>query len=73
MFVFRFSFIAPCLLDVGAPVKKNENMLNSLRTNPGNFFEEYELMSVLGSGSYSVCRLTKHRISGQQYAVKVFI
>ena len=51
--------------------KKIENPQMSLRTNGANFFDDYILQDELGSGSYSVCRLAKHRTTGQQYAVKV--
>lgn len=70
-FGFRFSFVAPCLLENGTVAKKNETPQKSLGTAPGNFFEEYVLMDVLGRGSYSVCRLARHRTTGQHYAVKV--
>ncbi|KAI4459006.1 serine/threonine-protein kinase [Holotrichia oblita] len=67
----RFSFVAPCLLD-GTPVlKKNDVPQKSLSTSANNFFEEYELLNILGTGSYSVCRLARHRATGQQYAVKI--
>ncbi|KAK9754846.1 Protein kinase C terminal domain [Popillia japonica] len=66
-----FSFVAPCLLD-GTPVlKKNDAPQKSLSTSANNFFEEYELLNILGTGSYSVCRLARHRATGQQYAVKI--
>lgn len=63
--------MAPCLLENGTVAKKSEAPQKSLGTTPGNFFEEYILMDVLGRGSYSVCRLARHRATGQQYAVKV--
>lgn len=66
-----FSFVAPCLLDGNVVVKKNDTPQKSLCTSANNFFEEYELLKILGTGSYSVCRLARHRATGQQYAVKV--
>lgn len=68
---FRFSFVAPCLLENGTVVKKSEPPQKIIGTVSANFFEEYVLMDVLGMGSYSVCRLARHRATGQQYAVKV--
>lgn len=70
-FCYSFSFVAPCLLENGTVAKKSEAPQKSLGTAPGNFFDEYILMDVLGRGSYSVCRLARHRATGQQYAVKV--
>lgn len=71
-FSCSFSFVAPCLLENGTTVvKKNETSQKILGTAPGNFFDEYHLMDILGTGSYSVCKLARHRATGQQYAVKV--
>ncbi|CAG9769622.1 unnamed protein product [Ceutorhynchus assimilis] len=71
--LFRgFSFVAPCLLENGTVYKKSmETPIKSFRTPDRNFFEEYVLMDVLGSGSYSVCKLAKQKATGQQYAVKI--
>lgn len=71
--LFRgFSFIAPCLLEgTGMNPKKNEAPLKSIRTSSTNFMEDYELQETLGKGSYSICRLAKHRATHQQYAVKI--
>lgn len=67
--LFRgFSFIAPCLLD--CPVKK-EVPQAPLKTNPKNFFDEYEVEGTLGKGSYGVCKLARHRNTGQHFAVKI--
>ncbi|GJQ74231.1 S6kII [Trypoxylus dichotomus] len=66
-----FSFVAPCLLDGNVVVKKNDTPQKSLCTSANNFFEEYELLNILGTGSYSVCRLARHRATGLQYAVKI--
>lgn len=69
--LFRgFSFVAPGLLDSGPPQRK-ETPFKSVRTSTGNFFEEYELLNTLGNGSYSVCKLARHRATGFQYAVKI--
>lgn len=69
---FSFSFIAPCLLD-GVPVIRSETTTNSVRTSTDLFSETYDLLNELGSGSYSVCKLAKHKTTGLQYAVKVII
>ncbi|RZC34282.1 ribosomal protein S6 kinase 2 beta, partial [Asbolus verrucosus] len=70
--LFRgFSFVAPCLLENGTPAKKPEAPLKMMRTTERNFFDDYVLMEMLGAGSYSVCRLARHKATGQQYAVKV--
>lgn len=70
---YRFSFVAPCLLDGNTVIKKNDVPQKPLCTSSNNFFEEYELLNILGTGSYSVCRLARHRTTGQQYAVKVIL
>jgi hypothetical protein len=36
-----------------------------------NFSDDYILMEMLGTGSYSVCKLARHKATGQQFAVKV--
>ncbi|CAH1102573.1 unnamed protein product [Psylliodes chrysocephalus] len=71
--LFRgFSFIAPCLLENGNLPKKTETPLNnSVRTIDRNFFDDYILLDVIGGGSYSVCKLARHKTTGQQYAVKI--
>lgn len=70
--LFRgFSFVAPCLLENGIAAKKPEAPLKMMRTSERNFSDDYELLNTLGSGSYSVCKLARHRPTGQQYAVKV--
>ncbi|XP_018327500.1 ribosomal protein S6 kinase 2 beta isoform X2 [Agrilus planipennis] len=68
--LFRgFSFVAPCLLEEGTATR--ETPYKSVRTSANSFNEEYELLGVLGTGSYSVCRHARHRATGQQYAVKI--
>lgn len=70
--LFRgFSFVAPCLLENGAVAKKNEVAMKTLRTSDRNFFDDYVLLDILGRGSSSVCKLARHKATGQQYAVKV--
>ncbi|CAG9822456.1 unnamed protein product [Phaedon cochleariae] len=70
--LFRgFSFVAPCLLENGNLPKKMETPMNSVRTCDRNFFDDYHLMDTIGGGSYSICKLAKHKTTGQQYAVKV--
>lgn len=71
MYFYRFSFIAPCLLENGNVPKKIENPIMSIRTNERNIFDDYVLTDLLGSGSYSQVRLAKHKATGQQYAIKV--
>lgn len=48
-----------------------EMPLLSLRTNERNIFDDYVLTDMLGLGSYSQVRLAKHKVTGQQYAIKV--
>ncbi|KAF7284234.1 hypothetical protein GWI33_022385 [Rhynchophorus ferrugineus] len=68
--LFRgFSFVAPCLLENGT--RSIEAPKKTFRSQERNFFEEYVLQEVLGSGAYSVCKLAKHKATGQQYAVKI--
>lgn len=62
--------MAPGLLEDGITQKK-ETPYKSVRTSTVNFLDEYELLKILGTGSYSVCRLARHRSTGQLYAVKV--
>nr|XP_023014547.1 ribosomal protein S6 kinase 2 beta isoform X1 [Leptinotarsa decemlineata] len=70
--LFRgFSFIAPCLLDGAIVPKMIDVPVNSMRTCDQNFSEDYVLMDIIGTGSYSVCRLARHKTTGQQYAVKI--
>ncbi|KAK9881063.1 hypothetical protein WA026_014408 [Henosepilachna vigintioctopunctata] len=71
--LFRgFSFVAPCLLENGTDIKKkSETPAKSVRTTERNFFDEYTLLNVLGTGSYSVCRLARHNVTNQQFAVKI--
>ncbi|XP_018571360.1 ribosomal protein S6 kinase 2 beta isoform X2 [Anoplophora glabripennis] len=70
--LFRgFSFIAPCLLENGNVPKKTETPIKSVKTCERNFFDDYILMDIIGAGSYSVCKLARHKATGQQYAVKV--
>ncbi|XP_060523767.1 ribosomal protein S6 kinase alpha-2 isoform X2 [Cylas formicarius] len=71
--LFRgFSFVAPCLLENGTVQKKSmETPMKSFRTTDRSFSDEYILMDILGSGSYSVCKLARHKSTGQQYAVKI--
>ncbi|CAG9856477.1 unnamed protein product [Phyllotreta striolata] len=66
-----FSFIAPCLLENGNLPKKMETPTNSVRTVDRNFFDDYILLDIIGGGSYSICKLAKHKTTGQQYAVKI--
>ncbi|XP_031334765.1 ribosomal protein S6 kinase 2 beta isoform X1 [Photinus pyralis] len=69
--LFRgFSFVAPGLLD-GPMSQSKETPFKSVRTNTGNFLDEYELLHELGTGSYSVCRLARHKATGHHYAVKI--
>lgn len=67
---YRFSFVAPCLLENGTVPKKIDTTLN-MRTVDRNFFDDYILMETLGTGSYSICKLARHKLSGLQVAVKV--
>lgn len=72
--LFRgFSFVAPCLLENGTAPKKNETPLKppTVRTTERNFFDEYIVQNTLGIGSYSVCKLARHKTTGQQFAVKI--
>ncbi|KAL3277610.1 hypothetical protein HHI36_012952 [Cryptolaemus montrouzieri] len=71
--LFRgFSFVAPCLLENGTVTKKNmETPAKSVRTTERNFFDEYTLLNVIGTGSYSVCRLARHNATNQQFAIKI--
>ncbi|XP_030751660.1 ribosomal protein S6 kinase 2 beta isoform X2 [Sitophilus oryzae] len=72
--LFRgFSFVAPCLLENGTTVYKKymEAPMKSFRPQERNFFDEYVLQEILGAGSYSVCKLARHKPTGQQYAVKI--
>ncbi|CAH1954535.1 unnamed protein product [Acanthoscelides obtectus] len=71
--LFRgFSFIAPCLLENGnVQIRSETTPMNSVRTSDRNFFDDYTLLDIIGTGSYSVCRLAKHKATAQQYAVKV--
>jgi p90 ribosomal S6 kinase len=70
--LFRgFSFVAPCLLENGNVQKKTETPLKMMRTMERNFSDDYILMEMLGTGSYSVCKLARHKATGQQFAVKV--
>ncbi|XP_050511520.1 ribosomal protein S6 kinase 2 beta isoform X1 [Diabrotica virgifera virgifera] len=70
--LFRgFSFIAPCLLENGNVPKKMETPVNSVRTSDRNFFDDYVLLDEIGGGSYSVCKLGRHKTTGHQYAVKI--
>jgi ribosomal protein S6 kinase alpha-1/2/3/6 len=39
--------------------------------NPVPFNEEYQIMEVLGLGTFSVCRLCEHKNTKKQYAVKI--
>lgn len=38
---------------------------------PNSVADEYELKDIIGTGSYSVCRLCIHRATRAEYAVKV--
>ncbi|XP_056647796.1 ribosomal protein S6 kinase 2 beta isoform X1 [Diorhabda carinulata] len=70
--LFRgFSFIAPCLLENGNMPKKMETPMYSVRMNDRNFFDDYVLLDRIGVGSYSVCKLGRHKTTGQQYAIKI--
>ncbi|XP_044259152.1 ribosomal protein S6 kinase 2 beta isoform X2 [Tribolium madens] len=70
--LFRgFSFVAPCLLENGNVSKKSETPLKIMRTMERNFFDDYVLLDTLGTGSYSICKLARHKATGQQFAVKV--
>lgn len=77
--LFRgFSFVAPCLLEEDRSRSQQtnhstENLKSSLVNKPCAFTEEYELLGVLGRGTFSVCRLCEHKASKKQYAVKVGI
>lgn len=42
-----------------------------MRTMERNFSDDYVLLDTLGVGSYSVCKLARHKTTGQQFAVKV--
>nr|XP_022919952.1 ribosomal protein S6 kinase 2 beta isoform X1 [Onthophagus taurus] len=67
-----FSFVAPCLLDTAPPlIKKTEPSPLLIGITTTSFYEEYELQKVLGSGSYSVCRLARHKATDQYFAVKI--
>ncbi|XP_065170694.1 ribosomal protein S6 kinase 2 beta isoform X2 [Atheta coriaria] len=73
--LFRgFSFIAPCLLEgpnCKPSQKRDEVPIRPMRTNAANFLDEYEVLGDVGQGSYSVCKLCKHKSTGQQFAVKI--
>lgn len=77
--LFRgFSFVAPCLLEEDRT--RNQQVNNStevskppLVNKPCAFSDEYELMGILGRGTFSVCRLCEHKATKKQYAVKVCI
>ncbi|XP_049820493.1 ribosomal protein S6 kinase 2 beta isoform X2 [Aethina tumida] len=72
--LFRgFSFVAPCLLENGTLPNNNkiETQMKSVKTTDRNFFDEYNLLEMLGAGSYSVCKLARHKTTGQNYAVKI--
>ncbi|XP_050314031.1 ribosomal protein S6 kinase 2 beta [Anthonomus grandis grandis] len=71
--LFRgFSFVAPCLLENGVTYKKTvETPMKSFQAQDRNFFDDYILLNLLGTGSYSLCKLAKHKTTGQQYAVKI--
>ncbi|KAJ8955783.1 hypothetical protein NQ314_006850 [Rhamnusium bicolor] len=56
---------------MGTFQRKQETPMKSVRTCERNFFDDYLLMDVIGTGSYSVCKLARHKATGQQYAVKV--
>ena len=43
------------------------------KIKPNNISDEYELLEVIGRGSFSVCRRCLHRSTRTEYAVKVSI
>ena len=45
--------------------------VNSQKIKPNNISDEYELLEVIGRGSFSVCRRCLHRSTRTEYAVKV--
>lgn len=59
------------MLENGTVAKKSEPPQKIIGTATANFFDEYVLMDELGAGSYSICKLARHRATGQHYAVKV--
>ncbi|KAF0295968.1 Ribosomal protein S6 kinase alpha-2 [Amphibalanus amphitrite] len=85
--LFRgFSFVAPNINEeLGMATNNNNgaprvpplsgqpaptNPINK-KIKPNNISDEYELLEVIGRGSFSVCRRCLHRASRTEYAVKV--
>ncbi|XP_064628908.1 ribosomal protein S6 kinase alpha-3-like [Lineus longissimus] len=76
--LFRgFSYIAPMLLEDGSqsvPTSHTDNGCG-LKNLPGvktkNFLEDYEVHEEIGVGSYSICKKCVHRLTGQEFAVKI--
>ncbi|GLV31833.1 Ribosomal protein S6 kinase II [Carabus blaptoides fortunei] len=69
--LFRgFSFVAPRLLEeTSRGTESPPSKVAAASTS--SFLDEYELLDELGKGSYSVCRLCRNRMTGQQMAVKI--
>ncbi|MEQ2188153.1 hypothetical protein GOODEAATRI_012058, partial [Goodea atripinnis] len=68
-----FSFVAP------APMDENKSspllsILPIVQVHGGStkFSDLYELQEDIGVGSYSICKRCVHRVSGADYAVKVY-
>lgn len=84
--LFRgFSFVAPSINDeLGMATNNNNgaprvpapgqtvptNPINK-KIKPNNISDEYELLEVIGRGSFSVCRRCLHRTTRTEYAVKI--
>lgn len=82
-----FSFVAPGLLDDPANFNGNGAMSVTNASSflparspfsneipgvkPGAFQDEYHTGRELGRGTFSVCRLSEHRLTRKQYAVKI--
>ncbi|XP_042213941.1 ribosomal protein S6 kinase alpha-2-like isoform X2 [Homarus americanus] len=75
-----FSFVAPFLLDdqvdgveimQSHPAEKTTLSKRLSGVKPNSIHDEYDLSEEVGRGSYSVCRRCVHRVTRQEYAVKI--
>ncbi|KAK8723333.1 hypothetical protein OTU49_011662, partial [Cherax quadricarinatus] len=75
-----FSFVAPFILDdqvdgieimQSHPAEKTtlSKRLSGVKAN--SIHDEYDLSEEVGRGSYSICRRCVHRVTRQEYAVKI--
>jgi p90 ribosomal S6 kinase len=82
--IFRgFSFVAPCLLDDGTTLGMGTNNNNDRQSRspfqayeipgvqPHSIHDDYQLNEILGTGTFSVCKLCEHRMTKKHYAVKI--